>query len=412
MKSDTLYKAPRYFATIIQRILPFACFCILAALPVFAAETMEKIAFSDDGTRREVEGRILKEYSNAIILQGRDGQNWVIKSENLSHREKTGAEFKPFTPKELEEELLKEFPKSAGFDVLQSRSKRYVIVYNTSRAYAAWAGMLFDRLAVDYPKFWGRRGFELNKNEFPLVAVIFSDSALFRRYAIHDTGMENIDMIAAYYNKLTNRMILRDLVGLEKYLAPNASDSKRKLRRAQLAELLDRPGAAHNIATIIHEATHQIGFNCGMHDRLAMAAYPLWLCEGFAVFHEVPDRDADVGWSVKVKINDLRLPVLLKFFARQSQNPLPMIVQDDSLLRKGETAAYGYALAWGLTFYLSQSKDRKEQFFKYLKKMGEKDADSKDSPEIRKKDFEECFGDDWDKLYVDFVRYIKTLPSR
>ncbi len=384
------------------------------AISVFLASVgslraMDKVAFTDgDGVRREVEGRILKEYADGIILQGRDGQNWMIFTKNVSHREKTDTEFKPYTAKELGKELLKEFPKSAGFNVLQSNTKRYVIVYNTSRAYATWAGMLFERLAADYPKFWGRRGFELNKNEFPLVAVIFSDPALFRRYALHDAGSDDM---AAYYNRKTNRMVLCDLIGLEKYLAASGSDSKRKLRKSQLAEFLDRPRAAFNIATIVHEATHQIGFNCGMHDRLA-TAYPRWLCEGLAVFHEVPDRDADVGWSVNVKINDHRLPTLIDIIARKSQNPLPTVVLDDKSFFNPETVVNAYALAWGLTFYLSQNKDRKEQFFKYLKKMGEKDIGSPDSPEIRKKDFEECFGEDWDKLYAEFAKAMFSLASR
>ncbi|HBT76142.1 MAG TPA: hypothetical protein DEB39_04280 [Planctomycetaceae bacterium] len=369
---------------------------------------MDKITFSVDGTRKEVEGRVLHRFADGLVLQGRDGQVYPIAKTDISNHDRDTAEFKPFTPAELETELFKEFPKSNGFNVLKSgstqKTKRYVIVYNTSRAYADWAKKLFEQLYDFYPKFWGRRGFELDKHEFPLVAVIFSNPDEFRRYAFEDAGIDTRSLgVAAYYNKHTNRMILCDLAGMEQYL----SDQKRKLRRSQLAEFLERKGAAENIATIIHEATHQIGFNCGMHDRLA--PYPLWLCEGFAVLHEVPDRFSDTGWSKGLKVNDRHLPVLLRFMpVVRSAGPIETLIQTDAPLRDPDTAVQSYALSWGLVFYLSQK--RKNEFMNYVKRMGTKTVASPDSPEIRKKDFEECFGDDWAKLYREMGAYLTSLP--
>ena len=46
------------------------------------------------------------------------------------------------------------------------------------------------------------------------------------------------------------------------------------------------------MATIVHEATHQIAFNCGMQQRYA--DIPLWLCEGMAVYFEAPDLASKV----------------------------------------------------------------------------------------------------------------------
>ena len=46
--------------------------------------------------------------------------------------------------------------------------------------------------------------------------------------------------------------------------------------------------------TVIHEATHQIAFNCGLHTRYA--DNPLWLTEGMALYFETPDLRSRSGW--------------------------------------------------------------------------------------------------------------------
>ncbi len=66
-----------------------------------------------------------------------------------------------------------------------------------------------------------------------------------------------------------------------------------------------------------------------------------------------------------------------------------------------------YALAWAWTYYLILKKPK--EYVAYLKILSEKSIDSEDSPEIRLRDFTACFGDNWEKLYKDFLNFMRKL---
>ena len=65
-------------------------------------------------------------------------------------------------------------------------------------------------------------------------------------------------------------------------------------RSHRRAEILARPEAAGLVATVVHEATHQMAFNCGLHARLAPV--PVWVSEGIATYFETPDLRSRTGW--------------------------------------------------------------------------------------------------------------------
>lgn len=370
--------------------------CSLYSACLFANE---EIVYSEKGRRITVEGRLLFEFPTDLILMARDGRIHRIAVKDISHRVDNEKEFVPVSQKELEEQLAGEFPKSAGFNIL-SRSKRYTIVYATSRAYAEWCQRLFDQLYDSYLRFWKQRGIPLDKHEFPLVAIIFANPGDFNRYALRDIGGGGM---AAYYNKMTNRIVLCNLEGIETFLA----DQTRRATASQIDAFLERPLAAFNIATIIHEATHQVGFNCGMHERIGVM--PLWICEGLAMLHEVPNRDAKNGWNITLKTNHYRLEHIAKYNPHPADKPLEKMIRDDALFSRPDkdVVLSNYALAWGLTYYLAKRKEK--DLSRYLIKVGNKSVLSPDTPEERMKDFEECFGTDWESLYKDLFKYLQSL---
>jgi len=51
---------------------------------------------------------------------------------------------------------------------------------------------------------------------------------------------------------------------------------------AQIKQILAQPDALQTVSTIVHEATHQIAFNCGLHTRLSDC--PVWFSEGIAMY--------------------------------------------------------------------------------------------------------------------------------
>ena len=60
---------------------------------------------------------------------------------------------------------------------------------------------------------------------------------------------------------------------------------------------LESAGREKAVATIIHEATHQLAYNCGLHTRSPTFR---WVSEGLAVYFETPDHPAPKGWHGNV----------------------------------------------------------------------------------------------------------------
>ncbi|MDR3110168.1 MAG: DUF1570 domain-containing protein [Planctomycetaceae bacterium] len=383
-----------------RNLILFALFVLLTCLPVYGLDT---ITFKEvgGGLQRTVVGRIVVEAGDALILEGRDGQIFVIRKTLLIDRKTDDIEFSPMTMKELEESIKSEFP---DFSIL--KSDYYLIAYNTSPVYAKWVKSLLERLRDSLGQFWRTRGVPLKKPQFPLVAIVFASKEQFARYAISEIGSDNM---AAYYNRFTNRIILADLTSIESNDDVKNSRNK-KLTSAQLENLLNRPAAAFNIATVIHEATHQVAFNGGMHDRLALSSYPLWVIEGIAVMHEVPDRDKKIGWGITLKPNDYRFEHLIEYWRKRPDRAFDLIIKSDKMLRNPKTALDAYALAWGLVYFLVT--ERKVQFTTYLQKLAKKDVTTHDTQEQRMSEFEECFGDDWDKLYQDFTKSMNNIAKK
>ncbi|MDR1140975.1 MAG: DUF1570 domain-containing protein [Planctomycetaceae bacterium] len=371
----------------------FCCFC--AAEFLFALDYIE---FSEHGKIRKEEGRIVLEAQDGFAFESRDGQYFVVPPDLLIARTSDEKSFKPYTQLEITERLKKEFPESQGFYLLETN--HFFVIYTTSLGFAQWYGQLLEKLYTGYCSFWKEQGITLQPSEYPMVAVVLSNPSGFLRYA-QSEGFQLMRGQCAYYNKSSNRVVMCDLSGLEAY---REGDKDRASSR-DIQAFLNQPNAANNISAVVHEAVHLVGFSCGMHTRFA--PNPLWLCEGLAVFHEVPDSGKRAGWSRTPKPNFRRLSTLKDYLQQNPAEPLQIIIRNDAPFNNTVTAANSYAIAWGLTYYLA--KRRSKEFTAYLKKMQKKTILSEDSPEIRIQDFEECFGNNWNKNLKDCIDYLKKL---
>ena len=184
------------------------------------------------------------------------------------------------SPEQMVKSTLAELPQ--GFDVV--KTAHYMIFCNGSKAYAQWCGALFERLNMAFRNAWSRQGFELADPEFPLVAVVFADKPSYVRYAQKDLG-DAADSVFGYYNMETNRMTMYDLT--ESGPSDASSRSRRNVGAGRINQFLASPNAAGAVSTIVHEATHQIAFNSGLHQRLSDC--PKWFSEGIAMYCETPD---------------------------------------------------------------------------------------------------------------------------
>ncbi|MDR2439328.1 MAG: DUF1570 domain-containing protein [Planctomycetaceae bacterium] len=359
---------------------------------------LDYIEFREHGKIRKEEGRIVLEAQDGLAFEARDGQYFVVPPDLLISQTSDEKLFKPYTQREIIERLKQEFPESQGYYLLETN--HFFVIYTTSLGFAQWYGQLLEKLYTGYSSFWKEQGIMLSSPEFPMVAIVLSNPSKFLFYA-QSEGFQLMRGQCAYYNKSSNRVVMCDLSGLETY---REGDKDRASSR-DIQVFLNQPNAAHNISAVIHEAVHLVGFSCGMHTRFA--PNPLWLCEGLAVFHEVPDSGKRAGWSRTPKPNLPRLNTLKNYLQQNPDEPLQKIIRNDAPFNNAVTAANSYATAWGLTYYLI--KRRPKEFTAYLKKIQEKNILSEDSPEIRVQDFEECFGNNWNKILKDCIDYLKKL---
>jgi hypothetical protein len=303
--------------------------------------------------------------------------------------------FVPLTSEEMAAKLLAELPD--GFAVYPTA--HYVICYDTSRAYADWCGRLFERLYMAFTNFFSRRGFELRDPEFPLVAIVFSDRRAYTQFSQAALGSA-ADSIIGYFDQRSNRMVTYDLTGLEAYVTARSSAST----SAQINRILVQPGATRAVATVVHEATHQIAFNCGLHNRYSDC--PLWFSEGVAVYFETPDLRSRTGWSSLGQVNRTRLAQLRSYLPRRPSDSLKKLVMDDTRLRDTSRNLDAYAEAWALTYFLL--KQHPDRYVAYLKGLSEKGPLVWDDPPTRLAEFRQAFGD-IEVLDREFLRYALRL---
>ena len=372
----------------------FRSFLLLFAF-AFIAETapaLEYVRFLHDGKERQEAGRIFQapdgnlfEAPDGFVLETRDGQAYIIERKNLIARRSDDVPFEPYTKKEMLEHLKNEF--GEGYNYLDNYDS-FIVVYTTSKPFATWYGNLLKKIHEQYAAHWKKRGVELAKPQFILVAVVLSNEARFRQY-VKQEGVDLLKEQCAYYHKLTTRIAMYDMSGQQVFQERDQS----RVNVFDMQRFLTQPNARHNIMSVTHEAVHQIGFNTGMHTRFAPS--PVWLYEGMAIFHEVPDlrNIRDIGWTLGPHVNHQRLNQLRRYWnASYRELPIQKMIQHDDLLRKPATALNNYALAWGLVYYLERR--RPKELAAYLKLLQEKTFDSDDSGAIRMADFESCFGND------------------
>jgi hypothetical protein len=366
-----------------------------------ASEKAERVEITRDGKTHKILGRVLIEASDGFLLQADDGTLWTIETREVKSRDKLNSEFKPLTHEELGERMLAELP--PGFRV--HTTPHYVVCYNTSRAYATWTSSLLERLHKAFVNYWDKEGLELKEPEFPLPVLVFANRQVYDALSREDLP-GGTGSIVGFYSLRSNRVNMFDLTGTEAVRGAAASRSA-GMRRGSMRELnqmLSQPEAVPLVSTIVHEATHQIAFNCGLQNRFA--DIPLWLCEGMAVYFEAPDLASTRGWRGIGRINYPRLTRFQRNLPNWNNDTLEQLIITDDRFRNPQTAVDAYADAWALNYYLIRYKGR--EYAAYLKALAKKQPLMTDDPDARKELFTEHFGA-LDRLEVDFLRQMSRI---
>lgn len=239
----------------------------------------------------------------------------------------------------------------------------------------------------------------LQAPETPLVAIIFDDVGQYQKHSRPELGNATAAVIG-YYSLKTNRITTYDLTGLEsvRQVSPRARSS------VVINQILSQPAAAPSVATLVHEAVHQLAFNSGLQKRYA--DNPLWISEGLAVYFEVPDLSSSKGWRGIGGVHPMRLN---RF--RQTQNQrgpqwLQSLIASDDRFRDSREAGTAYAEAWALCHFLASR--REDQLVAYLKDLCQEPLLEFLGPDDRCRMFVKHFGD-FAQLQRDLEAYVGTL---
>lgn len=368
---------------------------MLCPLPAQAEEDAVRFRFLDDReAEQDVTGRVLVTAADGgVLVEDETGTYWNITPDQLQSREDLGRAFALLDAASLGEALRSEL----GEQFHAVATLHYVLCSDADPEFTGWVGKLFERLLRAFLREWRNSDLNLQEPAAPLAAIIFATQQDYAEFATRDAG-PHLAAAPGYYSIRTNRIVLYDLAAAAP--ANGARPDADINRRAAAA-----PG---NVSTIVHEATHQIAFNCGLHVRYA--DNPLWLTEGLAMYCETPDLHSGSGWTTIGRLNQPRLRDYRAFAdARRETDSLTRLIQDDSRFRDPEHAPGAYAESWALTWFLIRT--RRDDYEAYLRRLAEKPRLQWDSTDDRLAEFEQVFGD-LPELDAEFQRYLSRIRNR
>lgn len=333
---------------------------------------VETVRFRDGDTERTVVGKLLLEAQDGgVMLQTDEGRIWTIYPPDLIDRQSDEREFQPVAMDQMQQRLKDQLP--PGFEVF--RTSHYVIGYNSSEAYARRVGALYEQLYRGFYTYWQNQQWKLPPAEFPLVSLVLDDRKDFVKYAGAEIG-ETAESVIGYYHLGTNRMMTYNVPNFER-----------------------------NVATIIHEATHQLAYNSGMQRRYA--DNPMWVSEGLATYFESPDRRNPKKWRGIGRVNQINLARWRKYQRNRPAESLATLLSDDMRYRSSATAEAAYAEGWALSYFLIRTK--RKQYVAYLKQLSEGELATERTKRERIKMFEQAFDTSLEQIERSFLAYMRRV---
>ncbi|MGZ0168707.1 MAG: DUF1570 domain-containing protein [Planctomycetales bacterium] len=356
------------------------------------------ITFRDKvGKEASVEGRVLvRATDGGLLVEDSARRLWTIQSARFDDETETSRPFKFFDSDQLGVRLVEE-GRAAGIDAdfHVHTTDNYVIAAATPKAYSQWTSQLLERMQIAFQSYWKNRRFELSQLVAPLPVLILSDQTQFAKMAEFDRTPASAKG-QGYFLVTANRIVLFDLT------ASGATSPAMTI--AEVQRRAQRIPAS--VATVVHEATHQIAFNRGMHRRYA--DNPVWLTEGMAMYFEATDLKSRRGWSGIGKVNRARLFRFREFLkARRKPDSIETLVRDNSRFANTDSATDAYSEAWALTYFLIRTRIR--DYSQYLKAVSQKQPLQWDMPDERLAAFQLAFGADLGQLNREILSFTSRL---
>jgi hypothetical protein len=383
---------------------------VVAALSALTCQAADNDSLIEARSGKTVTtGKLLAKDNERAMLLDRSGGLHDLALEDVTLKT-TSSRFQPLPTTELRNQLSREVGKDFGL----ATTRHYVVAAPSGRVadYAA----IFEEQYSTLQRYFKTRGFSLTEPQFPMVAIVFPTQQQFLDYAKREGSIVVANM-QGYYSPRTNRVALFETTGRA------AAELDR--RTGGVCPLVDRPFDTRTTSgltppvrqvfgaiktelqeTMIHEATHQVAYNIGLHSRVGET--PRWVVEGMAtVFEPEAMRTATAGNLPKQRINWERYVVFQNYAESKRRPPksLRSFIESEDLY-KSAVLDY-YAQSWALTFFLVETRPR--NYAAYLKRIAARDPFTQYPPQERLADFRETIHADVDWLDTQLVKYIAGL---
>ncbi|MBN1853826.1 MAG: DUF1570 domain-containing protein, partial [Pirellulales bacterium] len=221
-----------------------------------------------------LEGQPLYWTETQMFLMGRNGTLYLFDPREAKEARKTSPEFYGYSIGEMKNELYRELNR----DFTLTTTQHFVVAHPHNQG-KEWAER-FENLFRSFIQYFRIRDFQIGDPNYPLVAIVFRNQEDYFDYAT-SRGSHLQPGTLGHYELKTNRVLLFD-------------------------QTTDGGDWTENANTIIHEATHQMAFNTGIHKRFTET--PTWIVEGLATMFEARGVwDPQSHQTQKDRINRARL---------------------------------------------------------------------------------------------------------
>jgi hypothetical protein len=267
----------------------------------------------------------------------------------------------------------------------------YLYVYDCSEGFFLHTRSILESMFPGVVRTLRGWGLELDRPTVPQIVVIMPSREAFDAYD------KVPPEIAAYYNQLTNYVVLYE--------------------DQRLWEAAPEYAAKQAAYTIAHEGVHQLLHNTGVQKRLSR--WPMWIGEGLPEYFcplkvntrlirqkdsELPART--IKWTEPGMVNDLRMHALLRINSQSGEVAR-------RLVRDNELDTDEYALAWGLVHFLASKQPEKFQaYLRDVSKFEPLDAAQREAAGRADPLFAKHFGEDFAAVEAAVQKHLTSKPMQ
>lgn len=334
--------------------------------------------------RRTGQGR-----DGTLLIEDRAGRLRMIAAKEIDEHVPLNEPWLPYSDEELAKVLLSEL----GPEFSVTQTEHYLILANSSEDYAQFCGKILEKVNGEYLKFMEGMGVSVKSPPRRLPVLIFAAVPEFEAYAAKLHPEISFADTPGFYTVRDNLVLLQDLT----------RDRSLRTSSAIRRSLSEQP---LQVATVIHEAVHQLAFNTGVQVRLA--DNPVWFSEGLSLCFEQPSLRTPLLWTRPNLVNARHHAE----FARLTEDatlPIPLsdLIRRDSLFQQSETANAAYAESWAMVTWLV--RERPEQLGEWIEQLSQQRPLEPVTAEERLAMFVKVFGAAPSELTAEIIRDVRKL---